>query len=57
MTASSPRYSRITGTGSCLPPRRVTNEEFAADLAQRGIETSDQWIVCLLYTSPSPRDD
>ncbi|UZD55518.1 beta-ketoacyl-ACP synthase III [Caldimonas aquatica] len=45
MTASSPRYSRITGTGSCLPPRRVTNEEFAADLAQRGIETSDQWIV------------
>ena len=45
MTASSPRHSRITGTGSYLPPRRVTNEEFAADLAQRGIETSDQWIV------------
>ncbi|HWP20327.1 MAG TPA: beta-ketoacyl-ACP synthase III [Burkholderiaceae bacterium] len=45
MTASSPRHSRITGTGSFLPPRRVTNDEFAADLAQRGIETSDQWIV------------
>ncbi|HEY1392235.1 MAG TPA: beta-ketoacyl-ACP synthase III [Methylibium sp.] len=40
-----PRYSRITGTGSYLPPKRVTNEELAAELAQRGIETSDQWIV------------
>ena len=40
-----PRHSRITGTGSFLPPRRVTNAELAADLAARGIETSDQWIV------------
>lgn len=40
-----PRYSRITGTGSMLPPRRVTNAELAADLAGRGIETSDEWIV------------
>jgi 3-oxoacyl-[acyl-carrier-protein] synthase-3 len=40
-----PRYSRITGTGSFLPPRRVTNAELAAELAARGIETSDQWIV------------
>jgi 3-oxoacyl-[acyl-carrier-protein] synthase-3 len=39
------RYSRITGTGSCLPPRRLTNADLAADLAQRGIETSDEWIV------------
>jgi 3-oxoacyl-[acyl-carrier-protein] synthase-3 len=38
-------YSRITGTGSYLPPRRVTNDDLAAELAQRGIETSDQWIV------------
>ena len=38
-------FSRITGTGSFLPPRRVTNDELAADLAQRGIETSDQWII------------
>ena len=40
-----PRHSRITGTGSFLPPRRVTNAELAAELAARGIETSDQWIV------------
>ena len=39
------RYSRITGTGSYLPPRRVTNADLAAELAARGIETSDQWIV------------
>jgi len=39
------RYSRITGTGSDLPPRRVTNEDLAAQLASAGVETSDQWIV------------
>jgi len=39
------RYSRITGTGSHLPPRRVTNADLVADLAARGIETSDDWIV------------
>jgi 3-oxoacyl-[acyl-carrier-protein] synthase III len=39
------RYSRITGTGSFLPPRRVTNEDLAAQLAAAGIETSDEWIV------------
>ncbi|MDP9897798.1 beta-ketoacyl-ACP synthase III [Variovorax ginsengisoli] len=38
-------YSRITGTGSYLPPRRVTNDDLARDLATRGIETSDQWII------------
>ena len=38
-------YSRITGTGSYLPPRRVTNDDLARELAQRGIETSDQWII------------
>ena len=32
-------YSRITGTGSFLPPRIVTNDEFAARL-----DTSDAWI-------------
>ncbi len=37
-------YSRIIGTGSCLPPMRVTNEELASQLATRGIETSDEWI-------------
>ncbi|AMO22112.1 ketoacyl-ACP synthase III [Ramlibacter solisilvae] len=39
------RYSRITGTGSYLPPRRVTNQDLAAQLATTGVETSDNWIV------------
>ena len=38
-------HARITGTGSYLPPRRVTNDDMAAELAQRGLETSDEWIV------------
>lgn len=38
-------YSRITGTGSALPARAVSNDELARDLATRGIETSDEWIV------------
>ena len=38
------RYTRITGTGSMLPSRVVSNQALAADLATRGIETSDQWI-------------
>ena len=40
-----PTYSRITGTGSYLPPRRLTNADLAAELATKGIETSDEWIV------------
>jgi 3-oxoacyl-[acyl-carrier-protein] synthase III len=39
------KYSRITGTGSYLPPRRVTNADLAAELATQGVETSDEWIV------------
>ncbi len=39
------RYSRITGTGSYLPPRRVTNADLATELATHGVETSDEWIV------------
>lgn len=39
------RYSRITGTGSYLPPRRLSNAELAAELAGNGVETSDEWIV------------
>jgi len=42
---STPRYSRIAGTGSYLPPRRLTNEALAAELAAKGVETSDEWIV------------
>jgi len=38
-------YSRILGTGSYLPPKRLTNADLAADLAQQGVETSDEWIV------------
>ncbi len=45
MTPTPPRYSRITGTGSFLPPKRLTNDDLAVQLAADGIETSDQWIV------------
>ena len=38
-------YSRILGTGSYLPPKRLSNADLAADLAQQGVETSDEWIV------------
>jgi 3-oxoacyl-[acyl-carrier-protein] synthase III len=34
-------YSRITGVGSYLPSRPVTND----DLVARGLDTSDEWIV------------
>lgn len=37
--------SVIAGTGSYLPPRVVSNDALAAELAERGIETSHQWIV------------
>ena len=39
------RYSRITGTGSFLPPRRLSNSDLVQELASKGIETSDEWIV------------
>ena len=38
-------YSRISGTGSYLPPRRLTNADLVAELAVQGIESSDDWIV------------
>lgn len=38
-------YSRITGTGSYLPPRRVSNQQLVEQLAAKGVETSDAWIV------------
>lgn len=38
-------WSRIVGSGSCLPERVVSNDELAAELAQRGVQTSDAWIV------------
>jgi 3-oxoacyl-[acyl-carrier-protein] synthase-3 len=39
------RHSRIAGTGSDLPPRRLSNADLVALLAARGVETSDDWIV------------
>ena len=38
-------YSRITGTGSYLPPRRLSNADLVAQLAADGVESSDEWIV------------
>ena len=45
MNPQSPRFARVTGTGSYLPPKRLTNDALAAQLAEQGVETSDQWIV------------
>jgi 3-oxoacyl-[acyl-carrier-protein] synthase-3 len=38
-------YSRISGTGSFLPPRKLSNADLVAELAAQGIESSDDWIV------------
>jgi 3-oxoacyl-[acyl-carrier-protein] synthase III len=38
-------HARITGTGSCLPARRLSNQDLVDQLAAQGIETSDDWIV------------
>ncbi len=43
--AKFPHASRITGTGSCLPEGRLSNAQLVAQLAQQGVETSDEWIV------------
>ena len=39
------KHAKILGTGSYLPQRRVTNHDLVADLAQRGLESSHEWIV------------
>ena len=39
------RYSRIIGTGSYLPPRKVSNAQMVAQLAKLGIESSEPWIT------------
>ncbi len=44
MSRLRPVFSRIVATGSCLPQRCVTNDQLAAELARRGVETSDAWI-------------
>jgi 3-oxoacyl-[acyl-carrier-protein] synthase III len=45
VSTTLPKHTRITGTGSLLPARRVTNADLAAELGAKGIETSDDWIV------------
>ncbi|MCU0765408.1 MAG: 3-oxoacyl-ACP synthase, partial [Burkholderiaceae bacterium] len=45
MKSTARHWSRITGTGAALPERAVTNDELARQLASRGVETSDEWIV------------
>jgi 3-oxoacyl-[acyl-carrier-protein] synthase III len=45
MTPTTPRHARIAGTGSFLPPRRLSNDELARQIAAHGVQTSDQWIV------------
>ena len=42
---TAPRFARITGTGSHLPARRLSNADMATMLAERGLQTSDEWIV------------
>jgi 3-oxoacyl-[acyl-carrier-protein] synthase-3 len=42
---STQQYSVIAGSGSYLPPRVVSNDELAAELATRDIATSDAWIT------------
>ncbi len=37
-------YSKIIGTGSCLPKNRVTNQDLAKRMAEKEVETSDEWI-------------
>ncbi|WDU53801.1 beta-ketoacyl-ACP synthase III [Taylorella equigenitalis] len=37
-------YSKILGSGSALPELKVSNDDLAKKLAQKGIETSDEWI-------------
>ncbi|HZH07081.1 MAG TPA: beta-ketoacyl-ACP synthase III [Lautropia sp.] len=44
-TTGAVTRSRIVGVGSALPPRCVTNQQLVQDLALRGVETSDEWIL------------
>lgn len=38
------QYAKLIGSGSALPSNLVSNDELAAKLAAKGIETSDEWI-------------
>jgi 3-oxoacyl-[acyl-carrier-protein] synthase III len=43
--SSTPRYSRVVGTGKCLPGKAISNDELSIRLAKNGVETSSDWIV------------
>lgn len=45
MMNPSARYSRIAGTGSALPARRLSNQDLVDELAAQGVESSHDWIV------------
>lgn len=38
------RFAKIIGSGSALPDHLVSNDELTQKLAEKGIETSDEWI-------------
>ncbi len=38
-------FARITGTGSFLPPRKISNQDLVTQLTARGLDSSDEWIV------------
>lgn len=45
MTDCSNRiYTRVLTTGSTLAERAVSNDQLAAELAERGVQTNDEWI-------------
>jgi 3-oxoacyl-[acyl-carrier-protein] synthase-3 len=37
-------YTRVIATGSALPEKAVSNDSLAAQLAVKGVQTSDEWI-------------
>ncbi|MBQ9240278.1 MAG: ketoacyl-ACP synthase III [Duodenibacillus sp.] len=37
-------YTRVIATGSALPEKAVSNDSLAAQLALKGVQTSDEWI-------------
>ena len=45
MSTQAARHTRVAGTGSHLPPQRLTNADLVQRLAGRGIETTDEWII------------
>jgi 3-oxoacyl-[acyl-carrier-protein] synthase III len=38
-------YSRVVGTGKCLPGPAISNDELSIRLAKNGVETSSEWII------------